>query len=140
MSRNLGKIAGCFMGEDPAYKIDLWLCGHVHSPFRYDPVTGETAGPAPRDAKQKSIGVPIWDTRRIKFPVYVNDGPGGRGVQCSVVRLEVEGGKVHLKCFGDDGTLMDDIVIERGKPFDVKETTYIKFEKFKMKKDKTKGK
>ncbi len=140
MSRNLARIAECFMGEDPAYKIDLWLCGHVHSPFRYDPVTGETAGPAPRDAKQKSIGVPGWDARRIKFPVYVNDGPGGRGVQCSVVRLEVEGEKIHLKCYGNDGSLMDDLVIERGKPFDVKNTTFIKFEKHEMKKDKTKGK
>lgn len=134
------QIAGCFIGKEPEHQIDLWLCGHVHSPFRYDPVADDCSGPAPRNKKHKSEGLPIWDTDRIKFPVYINDGPGGRGVQCSVVRLEVEGEKIHLKCYGNDGTLMDDIVIERGKPFDVKNTTFIKYEKHESKKDKTKGK
>ena len=139
-SHKFERIAGCFMGENPAYKLDLWLCGHVHSPFRYDPVADECSGPAPRNKKEKSEGVPIWDTDRIKFPVYINDGPGGRGGECSVFHLVAEGEKLHLKCIASSGKVLDYIVIERGKPFDVKETTFIKYDKPPSKKDKTKGK
>lgn len=139
-AHNINRVAGCFMGEDPAYKIDLWICGHVHSPFRYDPVTGDTFGPPGNDPKRKPWGLPVYDRRRVSFPVYVNDGPGGYGAQCSMLRLEVDGKKLHLKCTADDGTLLDDVVIEQGKPIHVKETTYIKYEIRKDEKHKMKGK
>ena len=39
----------------------------------------------------------------------------------------MEGRKLRLKSVGGNSTLMDSIVIERGKPITVEETTYIRY-------------
>ena len=100
--------------------MDLWICGHTHSPFRYDPVTGKIHGAG------AGWDVPPPDARALKFPVYVNDGPGGRGVNLSALELvnDKNGMTLILRDLKSK-RVMDHIRIVRGKPIEVIATEFV---------------
>ena len=120
-------VGESFYGESPRCPIDLWICAHVHSPFRYDPVRGELAG-APRRVKSKrEWKLPPEELRKIRFPVFVNDGPRGTGVDASLTRVEIRDGVFTVSCIAQDGKVMDRVKFRRGEAFEVEETTYVPY-------------
>ena len=123
----IAKFADCFYGKNPECRIDLWLCGDIHSPYRFDPVTKEMTGAKRKATKSRPCKLTENDLRNIHFPVYVNDGPGGAGKSFSATRVVVREDSLLVICTGDDGQEMDRIVIRPGKPFEVLNTTYEKY-------------
>lgn len=124
-ARNIASFASVFYGKNPKCAIDLWLCGDIHSPYRFDPVTKELAG-APRKFR-RPCRLTANDLKNIHFPVYVNDGPRGAGKDFSVTRLEVKKDAIKLTCTGDDGAVMDEITIRKNQPFQVGKSIYKKY-------------
>lgn len=122
--RHINRITSrLFFGENPECPIDLWLCGHTHSPFRYDPVTKIIHG---ANAGRKVEG---WDAKSINFPVYVNDGPGGFGVMLTALELahDKDGMTVILRDLKSK-RVMDHIRIVKGKPVEVITTEFVSTE------------
>ena len=131
-ARNIASFASVFYGKNPKCAIDLWLCGDIHHPYRFDPVTGELAGALPRKATvRRPCRLTQNDLKNIRFPVYVNDGPRGAGRNFSVTRLESGENFLKLTCTGDDGKIMDEIIIRKGRPFEVKQSIYRKYTPYK---------
>ena len=128
---NIRSFASVFFGKKPRCAIDLWLCGDVHSPYRFDPVTRELAGAERVPTAKHPCRLTENDEKNIHFPVYVNDGPYGAGKNFSVTRLAVRPDRLELLCTGDDGTVMDEIVIRKGRPFEVRRSTYKKYMPYK---------
>ncbi|MBQ7207683.1 MAG: metallophosphoesterase [Lentisphaeria bacterium] len=128
---NIRYFASVFFGKKPRCAIDLWLCGDVHSPFRFDPVTRELAGAKRVPTEKHPCRLTENDEKNIHFPVYVNDGPYGAGQNFSVTRVAVRPDRLELLCMGEDGTVMDEIVIRRGRPFEVKKSIYKKYTPYK---------
>ena len=126
-SKQIYDFAACLMGKDPECKIDLWLCGDIHAPYRFDPVTGEMVGAERKATKRKPCKLTATDAKNIHFPIYVNDGPGGPGQAYSVTRVQVRKDSLLITCTGVDGTVMDQVVIRKGKPFEVLKTTWKKY-------------
>jgi len=117
MAKNIETIAGdVFYGKNAPYKLDLWVCGHTHAPYRFDPVTGELT----LLIAKKKMKLTKGDVEKIVFPVYVNDGSFGESWQrLSVIRLEVTDKAITLSCIRPDGKVIDKIRISDGKPFEV---------------------
>ena len=131
-ARNIASFASVFYGKNPKCAIDLWLCGDIHHPYRFDPVTGELAGALPRKPTvRRPCRLTQNDLKNIRFPVYVNDGPRGAGRNFSVTRLESGENFLKLTCTGDDGKIMDEIIIRKGRPFEVKQSIYRKYTPYK---------
>ncbi|MBO7146832.1 MAG: metallophosphoesterase [Lentisphaeria bacterium] len=130
----ISKFADCFFGKNPECRIDLWLCGDIHCPYRFDPLTGDLTGAKRVPTKRKTCELTAKDRRDIHFPVYVNDGPRGAGQTFSVTRIAVRNDSLLVTCTGADGTLMDQIVIRPGKPFEVLNTTYKKYTPYRKSK------
>lgn len=122
-AENIRNFAGeFFYGDDPECRIDLWLCGDVHSPYRYDPAAGEICGMA---AGRKRPALPtVNDLRDIRFPVYVNDGPGCAGSDFSAVMVTCGEENISLNCCNEYGQVVDQITVVPGKPFEVKQSDY----------------
>lgn len=114
---------GVFFGESPACKLDLWFCGHTHSPFRYDPVSDTLIGAVPRKTK-KILKLTAEDKRNIRFPVYVGDGPGGAGERLSCIQVNTHKNGLTVKQFTLDGKVMDHVTFTPGKPVRVHQTTF----------------
>ena len=114
---------GVFYGENPKCKIDLWLCGHTHSPYRYDPVTKKIHGAMPRKTR-KSLAPTEWDKKAIRFPVYVCDGPGGAGETLSVIQVKAHDKGFTIKQSSLDGKVLDHVTYTPGKPAQVHQTGY----------------
>lgn len=112
-----------FLGKTPECPIDLWICGHTHSPFRYDPVTKIIHG---ANAGRKVEG---WDAETVHFPVYVNDGPGGFGVTLTALELahDKDGMTVILRDL-QSKRVMDHVRIVKGKPMEVISTEFVSTE------------
>ena len=127
MAKKLTFFADIFFGKNPRCPIDLWLCGHVHSPYRFDPVTKELAGAARTFNSKRPGRLTENDLKNIHFPVYVNDGPRGAGKNFSVTRLEVTPDHITITCTGPDGSVMDKVILRKNKPFEIKNTTYQKY-------------
>ena len=126
---------GAFFGENPECPVDLWICGHTHSPYRYDPVTGKIHGAG---AGRKVSGE---DAATIKFPVYVNDGPGGLGVNLSALELvNDKDGIMLIMRDMDSKRVMDHIRIVRGKPIEAISTEFVDTEWVRPVKNKKKNK
>ncbi len=117
------KMAGTvFFGENPPCPLDLWLCGDIHSPYRFDPVKKELAGVY---SKKRSRSVPTQeDLKNVRFPVYVNDGPYGAGAELSVIQVRVGDSGIELVCRTPDGKVQDHVLLRKGKGFQVLNTTY----------------
>ena len=126
-SNQIYSFADCLMGENPECKIDLWLCGDIHQPYRFDPVTKEMYGAERKATKRKPLKLTANDLKRLHFPIYINDGPRGAGQNFSVTRVQVRKDSLLITCTGEDGTVMDQIVIRKGKPFEVLQTTFKKY-------------
>ncbi|MBR2440169.1 MAG: metallophosphoesterase [Lentisphaeria bacterium] len=126
-SEQIAKFADCFYGKNPECRIDLWLCGDIHSPYRFDPVTKELVGAKRKFSKKRTGALTAKDLRDIHFPIYVNDGPNGAGQRFSATRIEVQKDSLLVTCTGEDGTVMDKIRIRKGKPFEILKTTYEKY-------------
>ena len=121
-AQNIASFAGVFFGKNPQCPIDLWLCGDIHSPYRFDPVTKELAGAVRTPSAKRPCRLTSNDRENIQFPVYVNDGPRGAGKDFSVTRLEVKPDHIKVTCTGNDGTVMDEIIIRKKQPFEIKNT------------------
>ena len=128
---NIRYFASVFFGKAPRCAIDLWLCGDVHSPYRFDPVKRELAGAERVPTAEHPCRLTANDEKNIHFPVYVNDGPYGAGKSFSVTRVAVGPDRLELLCVGDDGTVMDEIVIRKGRPFEVKRSIYKRYVPYK---------
>lgn len=121
--KNIRDFAGeFFYGDDPLCKIDLWLCGDVHSPYRYDPVSGKIHGA--KTGRARPANPTEADRRDIRFPVYVNDGPGYAGADLSMAAVKVDADGIHICSYLPDGTVVDDIDIVPGREFLVKKSNY----------------
>ena len=101
--------------------VDLWLCADVHRSFRYDPAGGTLFVEQGDEARRLTAG----DIRRVPCPVYVNDGPGGKGEQVSMIRVEVQPHGFRLSICAADGRIMDCSRFEPGKAVVTEETSYI---------------
>lgn len=109
-----------FFGTSPRCRIDLWLCAHVHYASRFDPVLNTLYLAA--DAKYKAKYTNPADFREIDFTVITNDGPGQGGEQLSVTAVEVTPEGLHVKIMTPEGKLLDEAVIQPGKPHRVLKT------------------
>ena len=117
-----------FFGDSPRCPIDLWLCAHVHIPYRYDPVRRELAGVPRRPTAKKSLKMTPADLANVRFPVFVNDGPRGpRRDQASLTRVEMRDGVLTVSCITPEGKVLDKVKFRRGEPFEVVETTYVPY-------------
>ena len=115
-----------FFGEKPQCKIDLWLSGHTHTPYRFDPQTNELFGAEPaKDSKERSLTVE--DFKNIRFPVYVIDGPGGGGVQTSVTFVTVDEKGISLRTTTPGGRIVDEVTFPYDAPAVTHKTTYIEY-------------
>ena len=114
---------GVFFGENPQCKINLWLCGHTHSPYRYDPVTKKLHGALPRKTRKK-LEPTAWDKKAINFPVYVCDGPGGAGENLSVIQVKAHEKGFTIRQCTLDGKVMDHVTFTPGKAVQVHQTGY----------------
>ena len=127
-AENIASFASVFYGKNPRIPIDLWLCGDIHSPYRFDPVTKELSGaPKRRLYRGRQGRLTANDLQRIHFPVFVNDGVGGAGQDCSVTRVKVTEDALYLTCTGVNGDIMDEIMIRKGKPIEVKKSIFTKY-------------
>lgn len=114
---------GVFFGENPQCKINLWLCGHTHSPYRYDPVTKKIHGAMPRKTR-KSLEPTEWDKKALNFPVYVCDGPRGAGEDLSVIQVKAHDKGFTIKQSSLDGKVLDHVTYTPGKTIQVHQTGY----------------
>lgn len=115
---------GVFYGKNPQCKIDLWLSGHTHSPYRYDPVSSSLIGAIPRKSAKK-LALTEWDKKNICFPVYVGDGPRGAGdPKASLLRVKIDRTGIAVKQLTLDGKIMDYVTFAPGKPVRVHQTTF----------------
>ena len=124
---SLEKITGnAFFGNDPKCKIDLWIAGHVHTAHRYHPADKSLYGAA--SPWLKFLVLPERQNfRGINFPVYVNDGPGGL-IKLSSLELKHDRSGMEIICRKlPSGKVLDHVRLSDGKPFAVKETTFIKY-------------
>ena len=109
-----------FFGTDPRCKIDLWLCAHVHYASRFDPATKTMVGfPF---AKRSKLKIDPDDLADINFPVVTNDGPGQGGEWLSFTTVKVTPAGLQVTIRSIDGKVLDDAIIEKGKPHTVKES------------------
>lgn len=118
---NLRKYFGeFFYGANPKCRIDLWLAGHVHAPFHYDPVSGKLYMAQP--VRKNIPAVHDVDRRDIRFPVVVNDGPGGAGHSLSITKVVCSPEGIKLTMTTPDGILIHDVILQQGKPATIVKT------------------
>lgn len=100
-----------FYGKNPKCKLDLWLCGDVHTPFRFDPASGEVYGAL---SKQNTFRYPCameeTDTENITFPVYINSGPSCSTVDFSLTRVDIREEEIEITMQDPDGNVLDHVV------------------------------
>lgn len=124
---SLEKITGnAFFGDDPRCKIDLWIAGHVHIAHRYHPADKSLYGVD--NPALKKLTLPERKCfRAINFPVYVNDGPGD-SIKLSSIELKHDHSGMEIICRDlPSGKVLDHVRLSDGKPFIVKETTFVKY-------------
>lgn len=111
---NLRKYFGeFFYGANPKCRIDLWLAGHVHAPFHYDPVSGKLYMAKP--VKNKIPAINDTDLRDIRFPVFVNDGPGGAGYRLSITKVGCTPDGITVAMATPEGKVFHDVLLIPGK-------------------------
>ncbi|MBE6391284.1 MAG: metallophosphoesterase [Lentisphaerae bacterium] len=123
----LEKITGnAFFGENPRCKIDLWVAGHVHLAHRYHPADKSLYGVD--TPKLKALASPEKNCfKGVNFPVYVNDGPGDL-IKLSSIELKHDNSGMEIICRDlTSGKILDHVRLSDGKPFAVKETTFVKY-------------
>ena len=149
-AKNIESMAGeFFYGKNPKCQIDLWLAAHTHSPYHYDPATGQflraeyflsydkksaKVNSRPVDYKKKFV-FKDQDKNNLNFPVIVNDGPSGAGVHLSAMLIETGADGIRVKMFPVSETYssysdkavkapIHDVTLVRGKPAKIHSTTF----------------
>lgn len=106
-----------FFGKDAPFKPDLWICGHTHVPFRYDPVTRQLTHLTEKPEKKYNLSEKDMDA--VDFPVIVNDGAFATIRRLSVLQVDVEPDVIRAKMLRCDGTAFDAIEVRKGQPFKI---------------------
>ena len=130
-AQNLNFMCGdIFYGENPRCKLDLWVCGDIHSPYRFDPVTGIMAGSKRPATAKRRCELTANDRKNLRFPIIVNDGPRGAGVDFTSILVEIDGESMIVTTRDWENNLMDKVQITPGKPFKILETTYENYQPY----------
>ena len=142
-------VSEFFYGKNPKCQIDLWLAAHTHSPYHYDPATGQflraeyflsydkksaKVNTMPVEHKKKFV-FKDQDKNNFNFPIIVNDGPSGSGVHLSAMLIETGADGIRVKMFPVSETYssysdkavkapIHDVTLERGKPAKIHSTTF----------------
>ena len=112
-----------FFGKNPRCRIDLWIAGHIHTAFRTHPEEKVIYGRADNYLKRFKAK----HFKGVDFPVYINDGPGGK-VSLSSLELIHDAAGMEIICRElPSGKVLDHVRLEKGKNFSVKKTTFIKY-------------
>ena len=110
-----------FYGSNPKCRIDLWIAGHVHAPFHYDPIPGKLYMAEP--VKKKIPEIKEIDRQDIRFPIIVNDGPGGAGHTLSVTRVVCSPDNIKVIMTTPDGKLIHEAILQPDKPAKITNST-----------------
>ena len=150
-AKNIERMAGeFFYGKNPKCQIDLWIAGHTHAPYHYDPAAGKFYWAdymlSHNKAAKKNERKPIerkktfefknQDKANLNFPIIVNDGPSGAGVHLSAIMVETTPANIRVRMFPVSETYstysdkevkapMLDVVLERGKPAKINSTVLV---------------
>ena len=150
-AKNIERMAGeFFYGKNPKCPIDLWIAGHTHAPYQYDPAAGKfywadyvlTHNKAAKKnerkpmERKKAFVFKDQDKANLNFPVIVNDGPSGAGVHLSAIMVETTPTNIRVRMFPVSETYstysdkevkapMLDVVLERGKPAKINSTSFV---------------
>ena len=150
-SKNIESMAGeFFYGKNPKCQIDLWISGHTHAPYHYDPVAGKfywadymlihnkaaNKNESKPMERKKAFEFKAQDKANLNFPVIVNDGPSGAGVHLSAMLIETTPANIRVRMFPISETYstysdkavkepMLDVVLERGKPAKINSTKLV---------------
>ena len=120
--------AEAFYGKNPKCKLDLWLCGDVHCPFRFDPVSGEVyGGLSKKNELYKDYVMGEFDRENICFPVYINSGPSCSNVDFSMTRVDIKEEGINLMMQDPDGNVLDDVFFRKEGGLEVKSTTFHRY-------------
>ena len=117
-----------FYGKNPECKLDLWLCGDVHCPFRFDPVSGEVYGALGKNNQirfQYVMGE--FDRENICFPVYINSGPSCSTVDFSFTRVDIRENGIELTMQEPDGKVLDNTIFRKDGGMEVKYSTFFRY-------------
>jgi len=126
--KNINAVVGKYIfGENPLCKIDLWLCGDTHCPYRFDPVTGKLFGASRSFLPREDKKLRELNPKQITFPVYVNDGPGYAGINLTVTKVQITDDAIRLTQMALDGSIQDDVTFTPGKPVIVHSTKFVDY-------------
>ena len=112
-----GVVGAYFYGENPQYKLDLWICGHMHSLMYSDPVSKTLNFIGGKGRRIELSGA----DREICFPVFVNDGSGMKPERLSVTRVDVLPDCLELRAFRSNGVLLKAIRLRPRNPVEIME-------------------
>ena len=128
-AEKIALLAGeAFYGENPKCKLDLWLCGDVHCPFRFDPASGEVYGGVNKKNelyRKYVMGSP--DRENIFFPVYINSGPSCSNVDFSLTRVDIREKEIEILMQDPDGNILDNVIFRKEGGMEVRSTTFIRY-------------
>ena len=131
-------VKDLFLGKAPAYRIDLWLCGHTHWAARLDTATQkylvpylhpgacfpETGGGYARLRRDGSVPDYICPVRHfVRFPVIAVNGPNIVGKGCSFLELRAGADGLHLRHIFPPREIFDEIVIGKNGKTTIAGTT-----------------
>lgn len=112
MAEHIRKMIDPYMaGENPAAKIDLWVCGHQHFPIRTVPGRNETIQRQAPEDYQASVG------DRYHFPIVALSGPyvgNPPELQISTLEIEFKGDSFVVTGRDLNGDVYDSIEIRQG--------------------------
>ena len=126
MTRYAEELAGeLFLGESPAFRLDLWICGDLHWASRLDVAAQRylCAWRLPIRGAERTSDDLVSPTAPTPFPVVILNGPRaeaeGFRSECSVVKLHAGERGLHLEHYLESGMLLDDFSIVPGGGIDV---------------------
>ena len=125
-------VRDLFLGAEPMYRIDLWLCGHTHWAARLDTATQkylvpylhpgacfpETGAGYARLMRDGSVPDYICPVRHsVPFPVVAVNGPNIVGKGCSFLELRADADGLHLRHIFPPREVFDEIFVgKNGSP------------------------
>jgi len=87
----------------PENRIQLMIGGHEHDYFRINP---NAANVKLLNGEALTVEIP-----KVPFAVVANDGPGCRGVEGSILSVDVTEDSLNVKAFGPDGKILDSFYV-----------------------------
>lgn len=117
-----------FYGENPKCKLDLWLCGDVHTPIRFDPASGEVYGALSNQNKLRySYAMGEMDRENISFPVYINSGPSCSTVDFSLTRVDIREKEMEITMQDPAGNVLDHVLFLKEGGMKVLSSTFYRY-------------